>query len=210
MMKKALAAMALAGFAMSAQAHVAFTQGFDDVSTLAAQGWTINNASTPGGLTSWYQGDKNIFTSQSGTANSYIAANYNSAPADGTLNNYLITPDFSAADTVTVSFWLRADPVAGFSDKVAFGFSSGGTALTNFVLSAPVTVGTDGWTQYTATMNGLGDGSRARFAIAYVGDANSANYVGLDSLSVDVPEPASLALVAAGLLGLGAFRRKQR
>lgn len=210
MMKKALAAMALAGFAMSAQAHVAFTQGFDDVPTLAAQGWTINNASNPGGTTSWYQGDQNVFTSQSGAANSYIGVNYNSAAAGGTLNNYLITPDFSAADTVTVSFWLRADPTAGFSDHVAFGFSSGGTALTDFTMATPITVNTDGWMQYTATMNGLGDGSRARFAIAYVGNADTSNNVGLDSLSVDVPEPASLALVAAGLLGLGAFRRKQR
>lgn len=210
MMKKALAAMALAGFAMSAQAHVAFTQGFDDVSTLAAQGWTINNASNPGGTTSWYQGDQNVFTSQSGAANSFIEVNYNSAAAGGTLNNYLITPDFSAADTVTVSFWLRADPTAGFSDHVAFGFSSGGTALTDFTMATPITVNTDGWMQYTATMNGLGDGSRARFAIAYVGNADTSNNVGLDSLSVDVPEPASLALVAAGLLGLGAFRRKQR
>jgi hypothetical protein len=48
----------------------------------------------------------------------------------------------------------------------------------------------------------------ARFAFEYTGTYDSANYVGLDSLSVDVPEPASMALFAGGLLGLGAIRRR--
>jgi hypothetical protein len=210
MMKKALAAMALVGVAMSAQADVAIKEGFDDVTKLS-KGWVMTNASAPGGsIAGWYQGDQGIFGAQAGAANSYIAANYNNAAPGGTLANYLITPDFYAVNDDKVSFWLRSDATGVYSDQVAFGYSTGGSAISDFMMSAPITVGSDGWTEYSYTINGLGAGGRARFAIAYVGAADSASYIGLDSLSVNVPEPASLALVAGGLLGLGAIRRRKQ
>ncbi|WP_197065337.1 choice-of-anchor J family PEP-CTERM protein [Massilia sp. 9096] len=210
MMKKALAAMALVGVAMSAQADVAIKEGFDDITKLS-KGWGMANASTPVGTTvGWYQGDQTILTSQSGAANSYISANYNNAAPGGTLANYLITPDFYAVNDDKVTFWMRSGSDQGYTDQVAFGYSTGGSAISDFIMSAPITLGTDGWSEYTYTINGLGAGGRARFAIAYVGAADSANVIGLDTLSVNVPEPASIALVAGGLLGLGAIRRRKQ
>ena len=210
MMKKALIALAISGMAMSAQAGVLLNEGFDDVSGLAAKGWVLNNASTPAGVTGWYQGDQSQFPSQSGAAESYAAANYNNAKAGGTLDNWLITPEFSTGiNGATVSFWLRAGAADGFSDQIAFGFSNGGSALSDFVLASPVTVGTDGWVRYAANIGG-GTGN-ARFALQYTGAADFANYVGVDSFQVgEVPEPATTAILLAGAMGLAMSRRRKR
>lgn len=210
MMKKALAAMALAGVAMTAQAEVQFQQGFDNVDSLAAQGWIRINASSPAGLTDWYQGDASKFTAQTGAINSYIAANYNNAAAGGTIDNWLISPVFDISKNGSVSFWLRGIDEAPYSDQVAFGFSDGSGAPGDFAMSDAITVPTDGWTQYTIFYNTGAAGSTARFAIQYTGAADSSDYLGVDTFAVNVPEPTSALLFAVGALGLGAIRRRQR
>jgi hypothetical protein len=210
MMKKALAAMALAGVAMTAQAAVQFEQGFDNVNSLAAQGWIRINASSPAGLTDWYQGDASKFTAQTGAINSYIAANYNNAAAGGTIDNWLISPVFDISKNGSVSFWLRGIDEAPYSDQVAFGFSDGSGAPGDFTMADAITAPTDGWTQYTIFYNTGAAGSTARFAIQYTGAADSSDYLGVDTFAVNVPEPTSALLFAVGALGLGAIRRRQR
>jgi len=211
MMKKALAAMALAGVAMTAQAAVQFGQGFDNVDTLAAQGWLRINASSPAGGTNWYQGDASVFTAQAGAlGDSYIAANYNNSVAGGTISNWLISPVFDISKDGSVSFWLRGIDEAPYSDQVAFGFSDGSGAPGDFAMSDAITVPTDGWAQYTIFYNTGAAGSTARFAIQYTGAADSSDYLGVDTFAVNVPEPTSALLFAVGALGLGAIRRRQR
>jgi PEP-CTERM motif/Cleaved Adhesin Domain len=208
MMKKALAAMAIAAITMSAQAGVLINEGFDNVAGLAASGWTFADASTPGGATpGWFPGTNGVFSEQAGGADSFIAAKFSNAPAGGTVDNWLITPEFDASRGVDISFWLRAAG-EGFTDNIAYGFA--GASLQTIVSPVPDSA----WTQYTVHVDANTLGT-TRFAFRYFGDADSLNYVGLDSVTVTspggaVPEPASLALFAGGMLALGALRRRVR
>lgn len=212
MYKKVVAAMALASGIVSAHASVLLSQNFDSVPGLTSSGWVITNNSTPGGLTqAWVQGDSTVFAARSGAAESYISGNYNNAPVGGTLNAWLITPTFSTENAVSISFWARAHFFDGTSDQLAYGLSTGGSDIGDFVMSTSITASVDDWTQYTVDLAGQGAGSVGRFAIQYFGSADLSNYVGVDDFSVssaDVPEPATWALVGISLLGLGIARRR--
>jgi hypothetical protein len=70
-------------------AAVVLSQSFDDVSSLGTAGWSIQNRSNPAGSTSWFQGNTSVFSSQSGAANSYIAANFNAAGFGGNVSDWL-------------------------------------------------------------------------------------------------------------------------
>ncbi|CAN7603243.1 choice-of-anchor J domain-containing protein [Pseudoduganella sp. LjRoot289] len=210
MIKKPLCALLLSGAAMSAHAGVLLQQSFDNVASLSGSGWVSTNASTPGGITGWYQGDQGIFSAQNGAPDSYAAANYNNAAAGGTLDNWLISPEFALniGMGATVSFWLRGDAAQGYSDQVAVGISNGGSAIADFVQQATFTAQTDGWAQYTFSF--LNTAGNARFAINYTGPADNANYIGIDSFEVAaIPEPATALLFGAGALGLLAARRRR-
>src|SRR6185295_8119199 len=80
---------AVVWFAFAASgAHAAFTENFDDISTLAAAGWVLTNDSAPPGEP-WFQGNDGVFASESGAADSYIAANYlSSNDANGLVSNW--------------------------------------------------------------------------------------------------------------------------
>jgi hypothetical protein len=217
MMKKAFAAAALAGLAMSAQAGIVINEGFENVAALqqgSKSGWIFANTAA-GGTGGWVQGSAGVFGAQAGTASSFVSANYTNAPAGGQLDSWLITPEFSTAIGGSVSFWVRGELATDalgvpYTDYFSYGFSTGGIQPASFTLSTPVAAPVDGWQQIWLSYDAQGAGSVGRFAIRYTGPADSADYIGIDSLQVEVPEPASLALGAGGLLGLGALRRRQR
>ncbi len=210
-LRRAAAAVLLFTAAAAAHADVLINEGFNNVATLATNGWILANASTPIGTTpNWFQGDQQIFTSQAGAPDAYVAANYNNAGAGGTLANWLITPTFSTALSGTVTFWARSEPFDGTADRLAFGFSSGGSSFADFTLGSARTIG-NGWTQYTVDYAAHGAGSTARFAIEYLGSADLSNYVGVDTLSVvAIPEPETWALFGLGLGALGFVGRRRK
>jgi hypothetical protein len=200
-------ALALAGTAHAATTLV--SEGFDSVATLASNGWVLTNNSTAGGSTGWFQGEDFIFPSQDG-AGGFAAANFNNAPAGGSIDNWLISPLFSTANDGHVSLWLRGAADDGFADTVRFGFSTGDSATSAFTTGALVTA-TGDWTQYSFAFESGGAGSMGRFAIEYTGLADVSDYVGVDTLAITaVPEPATWALFALGLAGVVVRRRSAR
>ncbi len=210
MFKTTLSALVLMGAAASAQADVLLQENFNNVGGLGAAGWVFNNASAPAGSNSWFQGNADAYAAHAGAANSYISASYGSTAPGGILNNWLITPEFSTAQNVAISLWVRGAGEAGFSDHVSFGLSKGGSAISDFVLQPSFEVAGD-WTKYTFNIGALGAGTVGRFAINYNGLGDSSNNIGIDTLSVAaVPEPSSFLMLGAGLFAIGALRRRQR
>jgi hypothetical protein len=210
MMKKAFAAVALAGMAMSAQAAVQINEGFANVSTLTSRGWLSYNAGVSGGTsTGWTQGNTGTFNAQAGAPNAYVSASFHIAPDDsGYIDSWLATPTFDASKGANISFYLRAAG-EGYADQLSYGFVNADGSLGTASLTKVDPVPSNGWVQYNAWI-GADRLGLTRFAFEFAGDANDVNFVGLDSVVVDVPEPASMALLAAGLLGLGAARRRSR
>jgi hypothetical protein len=198
------------------RAGTILSESFDSISTLSGNGWVLTNESSSIGLTKgWYQGAQNVFPSQAGPANGYVASNYNAAGSPGTLANWLITPVFSTAAAGTVTFYVQAAAEPGYEDHISYGFSDGSSLTADFTnMTAPILL-SGGWQEFTVAFAAQGIGSTARFAIEYVGDADLSNYIGVDTLSIQtdetaaVPEPATWAMMLLGFSGLGAALRSR-
>jgi hypothetical protein len=207
-LKLPLLASALAFAGATHAATTLLSEGFDnDSSTLAGKGWVIDNQSTPGGSTTWWEpGDGAVIPAYSGL--SYMAADYLSAGDGGSVDNWLISPTFSTATAGYVTLYLTgADE--GYDDTLKFGFSGGSTTTSAFSMGSTVTAPA-GWTAYTFAYAASGAGSVGRFAIEYTGEAAALDYVGIDSLSINaVPEPATWAMFALGAVAAAAARRRR-
>jgi hypothetical protein len=207
--KRTLCALAVS-LAATGAAHAStplIDEGFNDVGSLGTNGWLTTNLSSPVGSTGWYAGLTDVFGAQEGSG--YLAANFNNAQAGGTIDNWLITPEFSASQGGTVTFWVRGAADAGYADQFKVGFSNGSSNTIDFLTGGTMTASQDGWTAWSFNYAAQGVGSTARFAIEYTGAADSSDYIGIDHLTVSaVPEPATTLMFAAGLLGLAAARRR--
>ena len=150
-------------------------------------------------------------------AESYIASNFNVAAEHGEIPNWLITPEFSTATAGTVTFWIRGDNFPGYQDQIAIGFSNGSDDTTAFTMRDPQVVEVGAWNKITVPFSAGAPGSIGRFAIEHVGSQDLANYIGVDTLSIDtevsaVPEPSTWAMMLLGFAGVGfmAYRRKSK
>lgn len=232
MVKKLLCTAALSAMAFGAQSAVLLSEGFENVSALAGQGWVTSNTSSPVGTTGWFQGNSTVFPAQAGTDPSYIAANYlNTSALGGNIINTLYTPVVYVANGETISFWTKTDDdtdpgiAAITTDRLRVLFSSSGssTALTSFsqllIINPAAAPGIypTGWTHYTATVSGLAAGASGRFALQYnvpqfdgTQTATFPNYIGIDSVQIStVPVPAPLAMLGLGLVLALSLRAKR-
>ncbi|MFN3304426.1 MAG: choice-of-anchor J domain-containing protein [Roseateles sp.] len=222
-MKTSIAGLCLATLGLvggSAQAAATLiSEGFDNLGTLGGSGWLAGNFSTPVGSTGWFQGNAGPFAAHSGPANSYIAANFNNGVSGGSISNWLVTPVFSTTSNGFLSFFTRTDELLGlFGDSLEVRFNAtGSTNLADFVTVLTVNGNQDvdgypdGWTEFSTSWAGTGGATQGRYAFVYrVDNADNANFIGIDTVTVALPEPASMALVLGALGGLGFASRRRK
>jgi len=206
-------------------------QSFSDIS--AMPGWVMNNNSTYP-ITDWSQGIPDVFPAQSGAPDSYISANYNNT-LFGTISNWLITPELTLENGQIASFFTRTVAESEYPDRLQVRMSTAG-ASTN-VGTLPSDVGTfttllldvnpalaeggypEAWTRYDLTLTGLGAPVSGRLAFRYFVTAAgpyacNANYIGIDTFSLEtpgqtVPEPATCLLLGMGLVAFAAKSRRR-
>jgi hypothetical protein len=210
----------------------ALQQDFNDVSTLAGQGWTLTNNSSPSGVSSWFQGNNGVLTAQAGSSTAYIAANYLNAAPGGNISNWLILPTLALRNGDILTFYTRTETNVQFADNLEVRLSSNGASanvgttassvgdFTNLLLAInpALNVGgyPDAWTRESVTISGLGSMptlSRLAFRYYVSNTAINGDYIGIDTLTVSeqvvAPEPSTIGLFLAGLGSLGLLARRR-
>jgi hypothetical protein len=208
------------------QAIPLLQEGFDDVSTLPGQGWSLQNKSAPAGATGWFQGDPGIFAANSGAGNSYIAANFLNAGFGGNISNWLLTPELNFVNQVNVTFDTRTETGPFVPDRLEVRLSLNGPSIdvgtTDFstgdfsttLLTVNPTLDPNGypdiWTRLTVSFSvPTATSGRLAFRYAVPDTSINADYIGIDNLSVvATPEPATAVLFLFGGVALLWRRRK--
>ena len=187
----------------------AFTENFDDITTLTGSGWYQHNNSTPAGINPvWFQGNPpsngGPFTAYNGAANAYIACNFNSTSGTGTISNWLVTPNRTFRNGDVITFYTRKYDVGqDYPDRMEVRLSTNGAStnvgsdatatgdFTTLLLSINPSLTVGGyprqWTLYTITISGLPAPTSGRIAFRYFVTAagptgTNSDYIGLDNV----------------------------
>lgn len=207
--------------------------GTSVLTSLLGRGWAINNASSPVGTTSWFAGQPSVVgLDQNATTNlvnpganvGYIAANFLNVASSGTISDYLIAPTVTLHNGDTFSFETVSEGSYPDNLEVVLSTNGSSTAASDFStvllqINPTLASGTypTAWKDYTVTVSGLSAATTGRLAFHYsvanggLSGANS-SYIGVDNAVYNlapVPEPASLAVVGLGLVGLVRRRRNK-
>jgi hypothetical protein len=187
----------------------AFTESFNDITTLPGSGWFLanhsTNAATAGIPAAWFQGNPSVFPGNSGVG--YLAVNFNATPGTGTISAWALTPTATLSNGDTLLFFTRTVTGQPFPDRLQIRMSTNGSStnigttetdvgdFTTLLADInptysmqPYPVGyPDTWTGITLTVAGLGAPTSGRFAFRYFvenGGPTGANsdYIGIDDV----------------------------
>lgn len=192
----------------------AYTENFNDITTLPGSGWFQKYNSSPVGANPvWFQGTPTNatptpgpFNAQSGAANAYIAANFaGTTGSTGIISNWLVTPNRNLRNGDVFTFYTRK-PFIGtgqtdYPDRLEMRLSTNGTStnvgttasgvgdFTTLLLSINPTLITNvypqEWTQYTVTISGLPAPTSGRIAFRYFVTAAGPNGTNSDYIGID-------------------------
>src|SRR5437868_6530400 len=76
----------------------AFTESFNDITTLPASGWEMFNHSNPPAVYNWEQGypananTMNVFVAYAGADSTFISSSFDAVAMQGTISHWLLTP----------------------------------------------------------------------------------------------------------------------
>lgn len=211
--------LVMAGSQLSASTIL--SEGFVDITTLAGNGWVVVNNSSPVGASDWFQGNTAVFDAQNAADDSYVATNFYAAAFGGVVDNWLLTPEIALSNTMFVTFYTRTETGAPYADQLEVAVSQSGSStdvVNDFTTILQINPGLtvpgypESWTMFKIDLSMIGAPTTGRLAFHYAlpDNVNYADYVGIDTLSVvQTPEPASLALMAAGLGALALIRSRR-
>ena len=209
----------------------AFTENFDNITTLTGSGWFQQNNSAPAGTNPvWFQGNPpstgGPFIAYNGADNAYIACNFNStAGGSGTISNWLVTPNRTFRNGDVITFYTRKYDIGqdypdrmevrlstnGASTNVGTGATAVGdftTLLTSINPSLIVGGYPRQWTLYTITISGLPAPTSGRIAFRYFVTAagptgTNSDYIGLDNVVYTPYVCPSFTMTPGGALAGG-------
>jgi len=185
---------------------LSWSEGFDNISSLTQSDWVITNKSEPLGPSNWSQGNfNNLFDCYQGASqNSFISVDYYSTRDEGTISNWLITPEMILTNGSQFSFYTRQPSMDTIADGLQVRMSTNGTSvavgqnamavgdfstlLLEINPSLQPHVYPDTWTLYTVTINGLSAPTAGRLAFRYFvtnggPTGEHSDCIGIDSVS---------------------------
>lgn len=178
------------------------TEGFENITTLPASGWVLQNNSVPLGVIGWFQGNSaTVFPAQSGSPDSYIGANFNNVNTLGTISNWLITPNVTLKNGDVFTFFTRTSSDNMWADRLQVRMSTNGasanvgttetsvgdftTLLLEINPNLQLSVYPMVWTQFTITISGLSAPTSGRLAFRYFVTSGGSSGTNSDFIGID-------------------------
>ncbi len=216
----ALAAAAALTAGSAAAGTVVFNEGFD--SGLPASWQALNFSDFPSGA-GWFQGYSGpspFFPAHSGAPTSYLASSVYigaqtvSGEPEGIIDGELRSPSVSLDRDLVLKFWTRSVAANTWPEYLYVGLLVNSRYTTLLELNPSLDVGAypEDWTQYMVHIDRRGAGVSGRVIFDYFSPdgARYGNYIGLDSVSLEVPEPGGWLAIGGALFAAGLATRRSR